>query len=113
MSAGRSIQISITHTVIGIGLGSVIDGMLPKFSADASLANQVFETLVQMGLNGAALVLVAGILRDNDPTYGIPFSMALFQAQPELGARILALSDVMKDQVVQAAQRTVPRTAGV
>ena len=113
MSTGRSIQISITHTVIGIGVGSVIDGLLPKFNADASLTNQVFETLVQMGLNGAALVLLAGILRDNDPTFGIPFSMALFQSQPELASRVEALSASVKDQVVQAVQKTAPQIAGV
>ena len=113
MSTGRSIQISITHTVIGIGVGSVIDAVLPKFNADASLTNQVFETLVQMGLNGVALVLLAGVLSDNDPTFGIPFSMALFQSQPELASRVDALSSSVKHQVAQAVQRTGPRVLGV
>lgn len=113
MSTSRSIQISVTHTVLGIGIGAVIEAMLPKFTAGASLATQAFETLVQVGLNGAALATISGFLRDDDPTFGIPFSMALFQSQPELALRIESLSAVAKEQVAQAAQRTAPRVAAV
>lgn len=111
MSTSRSIQIAVTHTLLGIGIGSVIEALLPSFNASASLANQAFETLVQVGLNGAALASVAGFLRDDDPTFGIPFSMALFQAQPELAKRIENLGVVARAQVVQAVHRTAPSTA--
>ena len=113
MNTSRSIQVSVTHTVLGIAIGAAIESLLPKFNEGASLANQAFETLVQVGLNGAALATVAGFLRDDDPTFGMPFSMALFQSQPELAARIAGLAAVTKDQVSQAAQRTASRAVAV
>ena len=113
MSTSRSIQVSVTHTVLGIAIGAMIEALLPKFTSGASLTNQAFETLVQVGLNGAALATVSGFLRDDDPTYGIPFSMALFQSQPELTLRIESLSAVAKEQVSQAVQRTAPRAVAV
>jgi hypothetical protein len=111
MSTSRSIQVSVTHTALGIAIGAAIEGLMPSFTSSASVANQAFETLVQVGLNGAALATVAGFLRDDDPTFGIPFSMALFQSQPELARRIEALSALAKAQVVEGVQRTAPRTA--
>lgn len=111
MSTSRSIQVSVTHTALGIAIGAAIEGLLPSFTSSASVANQAFETLVQVGLNGAALATVAGFLRDDDPTFGIPFSMALFQSQPELARRIEALSALAKAQVVEGVQRTAPRAA--
>ena len=111
MSTSRSIQVSITHAVLGIAIGSAIEAMLPKFTEGVSVTNLAFETLVQVGMNGAALATVSTLLRDDDPTFGIPFSWALFQSQPELSRRIEGLSVVAKDQVSQLAQRTAPRTA--
>lgn len=105
MSSSSAIQISIGHTVLGVSVGALIEGLLPKFTEGASLPSQVFEALVQVGLNGAALVSVSSYLRDGDPTHGIPFSFALFQAQPELGHRIASLATVVRQQVAQAAQR--------
>ena len=108
MSTARSIQVSITHVALGIAIGSIIEGLLPKLNAGASLSTQVFETLVQVGLNGAALSLVSTTLQDNDPTFGIPFSMALFQAQPELQRRVELLGVAVKDRVAQGVQQTGP-----
>ena len=105
MSTGRAIQISVTHTVLGVGIGSVIEGLLPPFSAGASVTNLVFETLVQVGLNGAALASVSEFLRDDDPTFGIPFSMALLSSQTELALRLQTLGAVVKGQVAQVSQR--------
>lgn len=110
MSTGRTIQVAVTHTLVGIGIGSLIEAMLPRFTNDASLTTLAFEMLVQVGLNGAALAAVTGFLRqESDPTFGIPFGAALFQAQPELAARIESVSAAAKAQVVQAVQKMVPR----
>ena len=68
MSTGRAIQVSVTHTVLGVGVGAAIEASLPAFSAGASLTNLIFETLVQVGLNGVALASVSEFLRDDDPT---------------------------------------------
>ncbi len=113
MSTAQAIQVSITHVALGIAVGSVIEGLLPRLNDGASLQQQLFEALVQVGLNGAALSIVATSLRSNDPTFGIPFSMALFEAQPELGARIRSLAVVARDQVAQAVQRTGPLVPAV
>ena len=105
MSVARAIQVSIMHVALGIAIGSVIEGALPGASADASLHQQVFEMLVQAGLNGASIALVGAQLQYGDPTFGIPFSMALFQAQPAFAQRIEFLSSVVTSQVAQGAQR--------
>jgi len=107
MSTARAIQVSITHVALGIGVGSTIEGLLPKYSETSSLQQQLFEVLVQVGLNGAALSSVASFLRNDDPTFGIPFSMALFEAQPELAVRIRSLSAAAKAMVVQSVQQKV------
>lgn len=108
MSTARAIQVSITHVALGIVVGSVIEGVLPSPTDGASLQQQLFETLVQVGLNGAALSVMATYLRNDDPTFGIPFSASLFEAQPALGVRIRSLAAVAKAQVSQAVQRTGP-----
>jgi len=105
--ASRAIQLSITQVATGLIIGSSIEALLPKRTEDASLTNQVFEALVQVGLNGAALAIFAGLIHGEgaDPTYGIPFSNALYSSQPELRARLEALSAVVRRQVLQASQR--------
>ena len=113
MSTSRAIQVSITHVALGIGVGSAIEALLPTPSDGASLRQQLFEALVQVGLNGAALSLLANVLRNDDPTFGIPFSMALFEAQPALGVRIHSLAAVAKGQVAQLAQQTGPLVPAV
>ena len=105
----RAIQVSITQVAIALCIGSVIEGVLPKFNETASLSNHVFETLVQVGLNGAALGAVTGFLAQNDPTYGIPFSTALYAAQPELNRRFENISDVVKQKVAQASLQMAPQ----
>ena len=113
MSTGRAIQVSITHTVLGVGVGAGIEAMLPAFSAGASVTNLVFETLVQVGLNGVALASVSEFLRDDDPTFGILFSGALFQSQTELVQRLQTLGAVVKVQVTQVSQRMVQQVPAV
>ena len=92
--ASRAIQLSITQVTVGVLIGSVVEALLPKRVEDASLTNQVFEALVQVGLNGAALASFAGLIRGGgeDPTFGIPFSTALYASQPELQRRLASLS---------------------
>ena len=106
----KAIQASVTQTAFGILIGAAIESLLPRRSDDASLANQVFEALVQVGLNGAALALSADLVRGagSDPTYGIPFSMALWASQPELKLRLEALSVVAQAQVGRSLHRMVP-----
>lgn len=108
MSTARAIQVSISHVGLGIAVGSLIEGVLPSPNDGASLQQQLFEALVQVGLNGAALSVISSYLRNDDPTFGIPFSAALFEAQPALGVRIRSLAVVAKGQVSQAVQRTGP-----
>ena len=113
MSTSRAIQISVMHTALGIAIGSAIEAALPPFNEGASLTNLAFETLVQVGLNGVSLVTVAGYLQSDDPTFGIPFSMALYQSQSALRHRIEHLSAVVKHQALEVAQRTAPAAPAV
>ena len=103
----------MTHTVLGVGIGAVIEGLLPSFSAGASVTNLVFETLVQVGLNGAALASVSEFLRDDDPTFGIPFSAALLGSQTELAMRLQTLGAVVKVLVAQVSQRMARQAPAV
>ena len=113
MATARAIQISITHSLLGLVCGSTIEALLPKFKAAAALPTLAFETLVQVGLNGAALGVVAAMLQSDDPTFGIPFSWALYEAQPDLGERIHVLAGAVKEQVQIGALRMGPRVVGV
>ena len=94
------------HTALGIGVGSLIEALLPKFNPGASLTTVAFETLVQVGLNGAALAMVGAYLQQDDPTFGIPFSTALLGVQPELSSRFVLLSAEAKERVGRAVQQT-------
>ena len=105
MSFARAIQVSVTHVAVGLSVGALIEGVLPAKEDGASLKQQIFEAVVQLGLNGAALVALTTFLQSNDPTFGIPFSMALWEAQPELKERIRLLSDVAKAQALSAVQQ--------
>ena len=106
MTTARAIQVSIAQVLVGIVIGSSIEGLLPKASAGASTSIVVLETLVQAGMNGAALALAAPYLAQDDPTGGIPITMGLLQSQPELSRRIGLLSEKVKGQVVRGVQRT-------
>lgn len=111
----RAIQLSITQVTVGVLIGSAVEAVLPKRTEGASLTNQVFEALVQVGLNGAALATFAGLIRGEgvDPTFGIPFSTALYASQPELQSRLAALSKQVKQQVVRVSQQMGTHAAAV
>jgi hypothetical protein len=104
----RAIQVSVTHAALGIAVGSVIEILLPKYNDDASLTHQVFETLVQVGLNGAAISSLSSILSEEDPTFGIPFSMALFESQPQLAQRVHSLGETLTSYMGQFLQKKLP-----
>ena len=106
MSLSRAIQVSITHVAVGLSVGALIESVLPAREDGACLKQQIFETVVQVGLNGAALAALGSLLQSNDPTYGIPFAMALFEAQPELKARVHSLGDEAKALAQASVQRT-------
>ena len=111
----RAIQVSVTQVAAGVTIGATVEALLPKRAEGASLSNQVFEALVQVGLNGAALALFVGLVRGEgaDPTYGIPFSQALYASQPELQRRLAALSVVIGGQVSRASQQMLGSLAKV
>ena len=111
MSTGRAIQVSVLHTFVGLAIGSVIEGVLPSYTEGSSVANQAFEALVQVGLNGAALAAISPLLANDDPTFGIPFSLALYASQPQLELRVRLLGASLKDEVARVVQRRVPQTA--
>jgi len=105
--ASRAIQVSVTQVAAGVAIGATVEALLPKRTEGAPLSSQVFEALVQVGLNGAALAMFVGLVRGEgaDPTYGIPFSQALYASQPELQMRLAALSTVIGGMVSRASRQ--------
>ena len=115
MSAARSVQVSITQVAAGVLIGASVEALLPERVESASYASQVFEALVQVGMNGIALATFAGLVRGEgvDPTFGIPFSQALYASQPELARRLAALSVVVNAKVSQGARQMVAHARAV
>ena len=108
MATARAIQVSVTHISLGVFLGAAIEAIMPAHSASSSNAALVFESFVQVALNGVALAQVGDAVSRDDPTFGLPFSLGLFEAQPGLQKRIALLAGAAKAQVTQAAQRMLP-----
>lgn len=101
--SGVAVQNALTHVPIALALGAAIEGVLPPYNETATLRAQVVELAVQVGLNGLALGYLAHYLAHDDPTYGIPFSMALIVSQQELWRRMLYFSSRWKASVAQAS----------
>ena len=85
--AGTGVQISLLHTAIGLLLGTTINLMSPS-DDDVSSVVKAFETAVVVAVNGTVVALFSYAIPDDDPTFGIPFSVALMAAQPLLLARL-------------------------
>tara|TARA_B100000212_G_scaffold342571_1_gene330728 strand:- start:4798 stop:5151 length:354 start_codon:yes stop_codon:yes gene_type:complete len=111
MSTARAIQVSVTHVSVGIFAGACIEALMPAYSASASNAALMFEAFVQIALNGVLLSQVGSQLTSDDPTFGLPFSLGLFEAQPSLQKRIAALAAVAKLEVSRAALKMAPPSA--
>ena len=111
MATARAIQVSVTHVSVGIMAGSAIEALMPAYTASASSAALMFEAFVQVALNGVLLSQVGTQLTADDPTFGLPFSLGLFEAQPALQMRIASLAAVAKQQVSQVAQKMAPPAA--
>jgi len=108
MATARAIQISVTHVALGILSGTAIEAVMPHYSAASSDAAIAFEAAVQVAINGVFLSLVGAQLNSDDPTFGLPFSLGLFEAQPELRKRIAVLASVAARRANQFSQRTLP-----
>ena len=108
MSTARAIQVSVLHISVGILVGSVLEALMPSHSASASVGVLAFESLAQVALNGVVLSQLGAQLNENDPTFGIPFSMGLFQSQPGLTQRLETVASAVKQQVTQSAQKMLP-----
>ena len=109
--SGTAIQMAVLNTALGIAIAGLIEGVLPPHTEGSSVQQVAFELMVQAGLNGVALALVAGVLSSNDPTYGIPFATALTTAQPALQGRIRSLGAVASGQVTRVVQQTALHAA--
>jgi hypothetical protein len=103
-----AIQASALHTAYGLAIGTLIDTALPSYTDASDAPTLLFETAVQVGLNGVAVALMAPELRGTDPTFGIPFSFALYAGQAGLSLRLNALSRLMQREGRVALLRMVP-----
>ena len=111
MATARAIQVSVTHVALGVMFGSALEALMPAYSASASNGALMFEAFVQVALNGVLLSQVGAQLTADDPTFGLPFSLGLFDAQPGLRKRIEGLAAVATQQVAQVAQKMAPPVA--
>ena len=109
MTTAVAIQTSVTQLSIGIVAGSIIEAFMPAYSSSSSSAMLMFEAFVQVALNGVLVSQVGGALGDGDPTFGLPFSLALFEAQPGLKQRIDLLAVAMNQKVSEYGRKMVPR----
>ena len=96
IAAADGVQASVANTLLGAALGTAIEALVPPFSSDVPVSTQLFETVLQAGLSGAALAVVGSYQSVADPTFGIPFCMALYQTQPEMSKRLVALTAAVK-----------------
>lgn len=108
MSTARAIQVSVTHLSLGVIGGATIDALMPAYSASSSDAMLVFEAFVQVALSGVLLSQVGSQLNDDDPTFGLPFSLGLWRGQPGLLQRIDAVTSIVKQRVSQVSQKMAP-----
>ena len=108
MATARAIQISVTHVSIGLISGASIEALMPKYAASSSTAALAFEAFVQVALNGVLLSSVGPQLTSEDPTFGLPFSLGLFEAQPGLKMRTELLAEAAKQQVILLAPKMGP-----
>lgn len=105
MATARAVQISVTHLAFGIAVGSTIEAFMPAHSASASDAMIAFEAFVQVALNGVLLSQVGAQLGADDPTFGLPFSLGLFEAQPGLKRR----TELLAERVERKIHELVPK----
>ena len=98
-SMGDVIQTSVLHATLGLVTGSLIEAAMPPFTDAESHSTGALTLLVQIAANGMALYALARVLREDDGTYGIPLSFALFQGQPELSLRVALLGGAIKHLV--------------
>ena len=109
MATARAIQVSVTHLSVGIVSGSVIEAVMPAYSAASSTGVITFEALVQIALNGVLLSVLGAQLTSDDPTFGLPFSLGLFEAQPGLRQRTELLAAVARQTVGQYGLKMASR----
>ena len=98
-SMGDVIQTSVLHASLGLLTGTLIEAAMPPFTASEPLSTGALTLLVQVAANGAALYVLAQVLRAGDDTFGIPLSFALFEAQPDLQLRVGLVAGAIKHLV--------------
>ena len=106
MSTARAIQVSVTHAGVGVIAGAIIEALMPAYRASASNAELVFEAAVQVAVNGLLISQVGTALTSDDPTFGMPFSLGLFEAQRGLMQRLDLLASKVHEQVLQVVPKT-------
>jgi len=106
-SMGDVIQTSVLHATLGLVAGSLLESVMPPFvSGGESLSTCALTLLTQIAANGVVLYGLARVLREDDGTFGIPLSVSLFEAQPELMLRLELLGGAIKHQVRPAGPQT-------
>ena len=108
----NAISSSLTSTAVGLAIGVGVEAVLPPPGDAASVSQIAVETAVQASVLGVALAVALPMIARDDPTAGIPFSIALSVALPELQRRIGILEHALGSPARSAVQKMVARTPG-
>ena len=73
---------------VGVAAGVMIEALMPQFNESEPKMNIWMDVVGHLVLNGVAIVVVQGVISNNDPTGGGLFFPALMIAQPSLRDRI-------------------------
>ena len=93
---------------LGVLGGACIEALIPTHSASVSTAGLLFEAFVQVALNGVLLSQIGPVIQNDDPTFGMQFSLGLWEAQPGLRMRLDLLGALVTKQVAQFSQQMLP-----
>ena len=80
----RAVPIAVGHTAAGLAMGTLLNQLELTNCTDVSVVTQAYGTVLAVALNAVAVAVFSSLIPDDDPTFGIPFSVALLAAQPGL-----------------------------
>ena len=105
----NAIKDSVVQGSMGMGLGLVIESIMPTPTADSDLFQIALETAAQFGLNAMMLELLSRQQGQGDTPHYMTI-YALVESQPNLRYRLSVLSDSLRSTMDSQLPRRGPLT---